>query len=158
MRKLNVISSLVLIGVGIFVCRGAIQMSLGFFRSPGPGLYPLILGVTLGVLAFLLGCYAVFQQIEEPKKTHTATNTRQVWGIIVALLCYAALLPLGGYWLATLILLGLLFKIGGIRSWIYSGSLAVIFTLTTEGLAIVFGIPLPRGNIWRLLFPELPST
>lgn len=158
MKKLDVIGSLVLIGVSIFVCMGAIRMSLGSFRSPGPGLYPLILGLILGIFAILLGLSVLFRHDGQEKRTSTVSNMGQVWAIIVTLLIYSALLPLAGYSVATLLLLASLFQIGGIRSWIYSGLLAVIFTLTTEGLAIVFGIPLPGGTIWRIMFPELPST
>jgi hypothetical protein len=156
-KKLDVIGSLVLIGVSIFVCMEAIRMSLGSFRSPGPGLYPLILGLILGIFAILLGLSVLFRHDGQKKRTSTASNMGQVWAIIVTLLIYSALLPLAGYSVATFLLLASLFQIGGIRSWIYSGSLAVIFTLTTEGLAIVFGIPLPRGNMWRHLFPQLFS-
>ncbi len=152
MKMIDVISSIVIIGFSIFVSLESISMSLGTLRSPGPGLYPLILGLILGGLALLLGFLTLFQPASRPRVRHHAG---QVWAIITTLLAYTVLLPSTGYVIATLLLLGPLFKVGGIRSWFYTGLLAVLFTVATEIFALVFRIPLPRGTIWRIMFPEL---
>lgn len=155
MKKIDVISSIVIIGFSIFVSLEAISMSLGTLRSPGPGLYPFILGLVLGDLALLLGFLTLFQRHNAASRPQVRHHAGQVWAIITTLLAYTVLLPSTGYVIATLLLLGSLFKVGGIRSWFYTGLLAVLFTVATEIFALVFGIPLPGGTIWRIMFPEI---
>jgi putative tricarboxylic transport membrane protein len=140
-------SSLVLFGSGVLVCVGSAQLSLGSLRHPGPGLYPLILGIILGLLAILLGAAAIFRSDQVQKEPSTNFHTGQVWGIVATLLVYALVLPEAGYTLATFFMLGLLFKLGGIRTWWFAGLLAVLFTIGTELLAGVFGIRLPHGLV-----------
>ncbi len=145
MKVSDVASSLVLFSSGTLVCVGSVDLSLGSLRHPGPGFYPLILGIILALLAILLGVSAIFRRDHAQTQRSTRTHAGQVWAIVATLLVYALVLPTAGYTLATFFMMGLLFKLGGVRRWWFVGLLTLLFTLGTEFLAGVAGIQLPRG-------------
>lgn len=144
------------LGVSVLVCAGAIQLSVGSFRLPGPGLYPLILGVSLGILSFIL-CWVGLSERKAEDKGLSALVSPYAWqvgSIIGILFVYTALLPLAGYSVASFLMVGSLFKIGEIeRGWLAAALLALVFTLSSEVLAVVLEIPLPGAILRNLLSP-----
>lgn len=154
---MNLISGLAFLLVSVFVAAGAVSMSLGSLRSPGPGLYPLILAILLGIFSLLL-CWVDREEAQPRGKgvpPATSSHRTDVYSTIGLLLAYAALLPSAGFSVVTLVSLVLLFKIGGIRSWRLVVLLAIAFTVGVKLLAFVLGTPLPQGFVWPFLFPQL---
>ena len=54
MREDDRACSLILLGIALAACFGSFQYEVGTFNNPGPGLFPLVLGVVLGVLSLII--------------------------------------------------------------------------------------------------------
>lgn len=143
--RLNLASGLVFLGVALLVCRAAIEMSLGSLRAPEPGLYPLLLGVTLAVLAVLL-CASALRPAGGAASPARSPHGKAVATTIVTLLAYTALLPTVGFGPSTFLVLGALFRLGGMR-WLGAALLSLAFTGGTMAGAVLLGIALPLGAL-----------
>ena len=153
---MNLLSGLVFLGASVLVSLGSIETSVGSFRSPGPGLYPLILASGLGILSLLLCLVGLSDRRvgRERLRALLSPHTRQVGFIIGILFAYTALLPLAGFSVGSFLMLGTMFKIGEVqRGWSVAALLAVAFTLSAEVLAFVLEIPLPGAILRNLLSP-----
>ncbi len=149
MKRADLVSAAIFLATGAFVCMGAVDLSLGSLRAPGPGLYPLVLGTVLGGAAIWLGATALRSPAGAPGGAAALPSHRgKVAGTVGALLTYAGALPWLGYPLATFGLLLVLFRIGGIRL-----GPALLFALAaalgSQLFAFGLRIPLPPG----VLFP-----
>lgn len=147
--KRDVVSAAIFLGLGVFVSVSSVDLSLGSLRAPGPGLYPLLLGGILGVLAIWLGAMALTSAAGAPgHRPFLPAHAGDVGGTIGALLVYAGALPWLGYPLATFGFLTVLFRIGGTRV-----GPALLFALASalgsQLVALGLRIPLPQG----VLFP-----
>ena len=47
-------SSLVWLGIGLLICVGSLELSLGTFHHPGPGFLSFFAGLIVGVLALVV--------------------------------------------------------------------------------------------------------
>lgn len=138
-------SALILAAFAVAVGAGAVALDPGSLRAPGPGLYPLLLALMLGALAVALGVRGVLQPRAGPA---AVGRSRQVGATVVALGAYGAVLPVLGFPPATLALLVLLFRIGGLRSWWRAAGIAFVATAAAAVLARVLDVPLPAGALW----------
>lgn len=156
----NAISGLVLLGVSAFVAFEAIRLSLGSLRSPGPGLFPLLLSIVLAGLSAALCVRGVLDRRAGRPAARPASrgHARQVWATVLALVAYVVLLPRLGYLVVTFLLLGALFRIGGVRGWMRGGALAAAFTAGVGLLASVLGVPLPDAALWQALLERLAGA
>ena len=146
------VSGWVFLGAGLFACYAAIDMSLGSLQSPGPGLYPLALGVMLAVLAgILLWGRALWPGSRGRGAVPAARSPREktVAAALVTLLAYTALLPTLGFGASTFLVLGVLLRLGRMR-WPALVVLSLAFTGVTIAAASLVSIPLPAG----ILFPR----
>jgi len=147
MRKLELIASIFLVIFSVVACREAYRLSLGKLRTPGPGLYPFL----LGALLLTLSVFYLFKALrswrrEDEIHLWEGLRWRKVILVLSLLFSYALLLESGGFVLCTLLfLMSLLRWVDRQRwYWVYAGSLGidmacyVIFKLWLM-------IQLPRG-------------
>ena len=141
------VSGWVFLGAGLFVCYAAIDMSLGSLQSPGPGLYPLVLGIMLAALAgILLWGRALWPdgRSRGPVAVARSPREKEVAAATVTLLAYTALLPTLGFGPSTFLVLGVLLRLGRMR-WPAVVLLSLAFTGGTIATASLVNIPLPGG-------------
>jgi putative tricarboxylic transport membrane protein len=105
------ISSLVVFVIGLLITWQASKLRLGGFRTPGPGLFPLILGLILILLSLILLIQSrgrlgsrPFSFGESPKRVS------MVYG---SLLAYVAILEYAGFLLSSFLLIFFLFVVLG---------------------------------------------
>ena len=148
-------ATLISIGVCLLIAAGVVVatlgMPLGTARAPGPGFYPLWLGVALGLLGLVLLVDAV-RRLRTPEPQAPSFTLRS-WGraaaTVAILVAYAALLEPVGYPLTTCLFLAALFRLGR-RSSVGTGVLAIVVGLGSWGLfAYLLRVPLPAGYWWR---------
>lgn len=155
---LNLASGLIFLGASVFVCLVAAEMSVGRFQAPGPGLYPLLLGICLGILSLFL-CVEGFSSRRDPDqrlRNLISPHAPQVVLIIASLWTYSMLLALFGYSVATFLVLVLMFRsVDSDRSWGAIAILVLALTLSTEVLAFLLEIPLPGALAREHLVPAL---
>ncbi len=143
-------SSLVLLGLSVYICiETALRLPIGSLNSPGPGLWPLGVGISLGVMS---GGKLVRAIMADEGGAEGTWYPQQTWpriaGIVVALLIYTALLEPLGFVLDTFLLLVVLFRTPEPPKWrsVLLGSAAA-----TAATYVVFEIwlqmQLPKGPL-----------
>jgi hypothetical protein len=148
MRRLEFFVSIFLLIFSIVVCRESYKLSLiGPLRTPGPGLFPFILCVTL----FVLSCLYFFKTLMalwRKQEIHLWRGLR--WGKVILVLAilfsYVLLLEKGGFLFCTYLLLLSLFQWVDKQRWfwVYGGSLGITFIFYAV-FKIWLKIQLPMG-------------
>ena len=100
-------SSLVWLGLAIIICIGSLRLSLGSFQNPGPGFFPFIAGLVLGVLAAVV-YFQARRAASSTKETKGSlwTNPGGVKKVVlttIALLVYAVSMNYLGFLISTFI-------------------------------------------------------
>jgi putative tricarboxylic transport membrane protein len=101
-KRVEVVTSLLLLCFSAFVVVSAMEMKIVVGSTPGPGMFPLGIGIVVGVLSASL----LIENLS-PKKKDKASKFSDMDGIsrILLLICglvvYAALLPTLGYIIST---------------------------------------------------------
>jgi hypothetical protein len=108
----NRISALVFLGISLVICLGSIKLSLGSFRKPGSGLFPLLIGACLGICSSLVILKSYKKRASEEKRDFFS-NMRgflKIGYVILALFLYAIGMNYVGFVLSTLLFLGFLLR------------------------------------------------
>ena len=104
-------TGLIILLIGLAIVWQASLLRLGSFRVPGPGLYPLILGlVTILLSLFLFIPRGVKRQGSSP---FAGGTTKRVAGVYAVMLLYLAVLEYVGFLLASFLLVFFLFAVVG---------------------------------------------
>jgi putative tricarboxylic transport membrane protein len=143
-------SSLVWLGLAIVICIGSLRLSLGSFQNPGPGFFPFIAGLVLGVLAAMVYFQArrAASSSKESKGPLWASpgGAKKIVLTTLALLAYAAGMEHLGFLISTFIFLAFLLRIIEPQRW----GLVILESLLASGISyFIFEIwlqaQLPRG-------------
>jgi putative tricarboxylic transport membrane protein len=128
----------------------SLQMSIGTFRAPGSGLFPLCLGILLMALSGAHVLRVLFQGEEGNKERPVKIPglPRQVilfLGTIVAAILFFSRL---GYPLTSFLMLVALLRILGMKRWAWNVLLSFMVTGASYVLFVQWlKIPLPKGWI-----------
>lgn len=120
MKKADQWSGLVLLILAAFICWGAISLPYGNIHNPGPGFFPLWLGVLLGVMSFGL-ILKVTRQKEGARILWDILAEKIRWGrilaVIIALVLYGFLMDYVGFLILTLLLMAFLLRAIETQPW-----------------------------------------
>lgn len=118
MRRYDMISSLVLLVCGAVIAASSLRIHVGTFRDPGTGLFPLITGILMGIIAggvFVKSCLQSLVAAREPLGADKSLWHRKSTATVVIMLLYAFALEWAGFLTVTLLMLFVLFKaVGGL--------------------------------------------
>jgi putative tricarboxylic transport membrane protein len=144
-------SSLVWLGVGIFICIGSLRLSLGEFHNPGPGFLSFFAGLVI------MGLALVVHLRSRKRRPGTAKEESEpIWGdrqkgykmilTVTALLIYAVGMNYLGFPISTFLFLAFLLKVIEPQRW----SVALIGSLiASAAFYVIFEIglqsQLPKG-------------
>ena len=130
--------------VGLSIIWQASRLRLGSFHTPGPGLYPLLLG---SVIVFLSLCL-VIQSAKATKEaaSFSGPTLKRVASVYVALLFYFVILEYAGFLISTFLLVSYLSIIIGrqrvagalLRAFIITGLSYLLFDVALKS-------ELPKG-------------
>ena len=138
-------SALVFLAVGVLIVLGTRNLRFGSFFRPGPGLFPLCLGVLL--IIFSVISFFVSNPEKLPKLSWGLIPRSAVY-VIGILFAYRFSLPLFGYSLSTLLMFIFLLKVVGGRSWLPTVVWSVVITGVSNLLFIqALGVLFPEGTI-----------
>jgi putative tricarboxylic transport membrane protein len=120
MKKIDTLSSLVLIVFGLIYAYASLKTGMGRINAPGSGLIPF--GTAVLLVLFGLGTMIEARLGQEPAvEAGGALFRGKRWGVVVAvlvsILAYALLLGTLGYVLTTFLILIVLFKMSEGSSW-----------------------------------------
>ena len=112
-KKADQWSGLVLLVIAGFICWGALSLSYGHIHNPGPGFYPLWLGIILGVMAMGLILKATRQK-KGAKVLRDILAEKVRWEkvlfVLMALILYGCLMNFLGYLIVTFLLMAFLLR------------------------------------------------
>ena len=156
MGKVDRVSSILFMLLGIMVIFGSYRLGLGVAHRPGPGFLTFWCGIILWGLSLLLLFRAVMSlRIEKGKKLSQLWLGVTWWKpicLVVALIVYTLALEYLGFLLATIAFLLFLFKAVEPETW----PKAILNAVVAAGICyLLFGIwlqvQLPKGFIENLL-------
>jgi putative tricarboxylic transport membrane protein len=131
----------------IVLCLQASRMPFGEWNQPGPGFFPLAIGVVTGVLAII----AFLQSFAsaEKKSGDVKSETFRWWNIVVivaALIAYALSLEKLGFLTNTFLLISLLLKVVEPQTWKTAILGGVITAVACELVFnVILGAQIPSG-------------
>ena len=137
------------IGMGMFLCIGAVRLNLGHFHKPGPGFISFLAGSLLGLAGFLL----FMGQLVEKRKGGEGKGRisidhfwkKGVW-LLIASFGYCLFLDPLGFVISTVLLIFILIKIMGNRRWFFPFLTSVLVAIITYlAFNVWLRINLPRG-------------
>ncbi len=146
MKTYDLYCALILLLVSIFVSAMSLRFGLGHVRSPGPGFFPLLIGLLLGCISLfmILIAYKAKQKGQNPNER--PSFGRNVLPVLVVLFAYAISIERVGYIIGTSFLLLYLFKVTGSRRWFTSILMAlIVVSVTYLFFGVLLSTPLPKG-------------
>lgn len=149
MRENDRVGSLVLLGVAVAACVGAAQHEVGTLSSPGPGLFPLLLGVVLGVLSLLIlvrDLQARLAAAPSVPSGGVAAFGKEIICVLLALVAYSLLLIPLGFIITTFVVFGFLLRFVTKQKWYLAVVWAAVLAVGAYVIFDVFlRVPLPQG-------------
>jgi len=116
MRRYDMISSLVFLVCGVMITVISLRLHVGTFRDPGSGLFPLITGILMGIVAGGIFIRAHLRSISTGQKP--LGEDKRLWhnkpaAAMMIMLLYAITIDWLGFLTVTLLILFILFKAVG---------------------------------------------
>lgn len=138
--KSDLVTSPLVLAVGLGICLQSIQLGYGSLGRPGPGFLPFWCGTLFVLVALGILVHRVitrpWRTAERPASTGELAILRPIV-ILVAVVLYALLLPAAGFVLSNAVLLVALFRLVWWRSWRF---IAVATVLVDAAFYLVFQV------------------
>ena len=141
--------------LGLGVSFRSLNLKLGSFASPGPGLMPFLLGVGLIICSlFVLGkslLLTLGKRKGQQQSIWADVDLKKVMVVVACLLGYSLILERAGFALASFLILTILFKTVGSQKWT-SVLIASIFAVIVSYVVfiVVLKVELPPGFLGRI--------
>jgi putative tricarboxylic transport membrane protein len=149
MKRHDQMSSLVWLVFAIYICIESSRLPFGSFHNPGPGFLPLLIGLILGILSFLV--FLLARLSKETEKIGQSWYPKERWKkliwVLVALFAYAVCLEILGFLISTFLLLVFLFRAGiETQKWVWAiGGSAVASLSSYAVFELWLKTQLPKG-------------
>jgi putative tricarboxylic transport membrane protein len=135
------LGSLVPLALGVYGVVVAIGLGVGSLSAPGAGLWPLVISVVMIAASGIALIRARHDEDVEAFDRGIVT----VGLSVASLLAYAALLPLVGFEIPTVLLLFFWMKVLGKEGWRSSVTVAIVATVVVYALFILLlAVPIPH--------------
>jgi putative tricarboxylic transport membrane protein len=151
MKRAEVIAGLGFLTIGGVVMWEGIDLGVGRLRQPGAGFSLVGLGGALIALSLLVAIQGLADRGASPVLFRD-TRWGRVLATVIALVTYAAVLPLIGFLAATPILLLVLLRAIDPVRWPIAGAIAVSASgITWYVIQKWLAIQLPAGSLWEFV-------
>ncbi len=147
LKRLDLIKGICFLIFSLIVCYESTHLSLWSGKKPGPGLFPLFLGIALALLSLVFIFVKGFRQRKEAIASEANPgNKKRILLALGILISYAIVLPFLGFVISSFFLIFFLFSLSYPGKWIVSGTASVLVSLTFYVIfQILLKIQLPRG-------------
>jgi putative tricarboxylic transport membrane protein len=147
MKRLDLIKGTVLLIFSLIVCYESICLPLWSGRKPGPGLFPLFLGIILGMLSLVFIIVKGFRQNKEAVPLWVSRGNRnRVLLTFGMLMIYAIGLPYLGFLVSTFFLIFVLLLLSYSGKWVVLGITSSFISIAFYIIfQILLKIQLPHG-------------
>ncbi len=151
MKRRDLLSSLVWMGLGALFIVGSLQQGLMRKGVPGPGFLPFITGIALIVLSLFVFVPAICRREGGDQRIPffpERDSLKKLALALIALFAYCYALMQVGYVLTTFVFMAFMARIMEPRAWATSLLVAFLTTAATYFLFMVLlEVQLPRGLI-----------
>lgn len=120
MPKQDKISTVFWLLVSCLICVESLRIPIGSWHDPGPGLLPLVCGITLGLLSLIAFAEAWRNESTDHREILSSMRWSRLILVIGCLVVYALLLEKLGFLLATFGFLLVILRSVGFHRWIVS--------------------------------------
>lgn len=156
MKRRDLVSSLFFLGVGGLFSVASFNHSIWDQYGPGPGFFPLLLGIIFSILSFLLFIVSSFKK--EPKEDEFVESDSLDFRIIrktviylVFLFCFYFLFDRLGFLLTILFFMMGVLILFSRKSIKFSLSLSILASILTYLIFVrLLGVQLPEGILQNL--------
>ncbi len=134
LRNKDKLSSLLLLLFSLFVCIGSYRYSIGSLHKPGPGFFPFLGGLVLGLLSLSHFLMVTTKRREETRKGEPITPGKRWRSLIlplVVLFAYPSFLPVMGFVLTTFFFILVLLRFVGPVRWSMALKVAIGVTIVS---------------------------
>lgn len=146
MKKYDIYGAILWAGMAIFIIATAPKIGLGIPRSPGPGLFPLMVGYILLFFSTLMIIIAIHNKKDSQDFNIWPHFRGTVFFNFSILIAYTFLLEHIGFIISSLLLLIYLFRISGKRKWWFSIGFAFLIVSTAYYFfGILLSAQFPKG-------------
>ena len=140
-------SSLFFLFFAFLICIESLRLPLGSLGEPGPGFFPLGIGIVLGVLSVVAFFQARLSKARELRKSwYAETIKKNVILSLIALFAFSVFLEMLGFLLCTFLFLIILFRGMQAKPWIIAVGQSIIICLSCYVLfELLLKSQLPKG-------------
>ncbi len=135
----------------LFYLATAVRLPLGTRSQPGPGVYPILVGLLMLASSLGLALQALLSRraAQSPVEWPSGLGRWRMLAVAGAAAAYILLVPYLGDALAGMGAMLLVLRVMGMRRWLVASALAVAMALTFHYVFVVLlSIPLPRGVLF----------
>jgi len=151
MKKYDLITSIIWMGLGITVAIGSYRLKLGSLGNPGAGLMPFLLGISLSLSSSPILIRSLMTKDKERHESiWSGIEFKKLILVPASLIGYAMILEKAGFVVTTFLLLFVLFKIIGSRKWSFALITSALVVLLSYLLFVtLLKVEMPLG-IWGI--------
>jgi putative tricarboxylic transport membrane protein len=149
MKRNDQISSLACLLLAVYICLQSLAYSIGSWRYPGPGFFPLGMGIFLGLLSITVYSRVRSSKPQEKEEPWYPRERRKALILVlIALFGYAIFLEILGFLISTFLLLFFLFIVVEPQRWIVAAGGSLLASFSSYALfELCLKIRLPKG-LW----------
>jgi putative tricarboxylic transport membrane protein len=147
LNKHDLTSSLIFLAAALCMCVGSLRLSIGTVSSPGPGFFPFLAGAILGIFSLVLLAQS-FKKVEGEEKS----LWQSIWGgwkivsVLIVLVAYVFGMNYLGFFLGTILFLGLLLRGMGHQTWLLTIVASLLGAIISYGIFQAWlDVQLPHG-------------
>ena len=148
MRKGNIVSSLIIIALGVFMIMEARNMHSGFGGGLSPGVFPTLIGYAFAVLGAIQLAWEFIPRFKSQDEVNWPEGEwrKKVLCMMGGILVYMSIIEVVGFALATLLLVIWALKILGSYKWQVNIGLGVLVAgICTLVFQVLLDVNLPVG-------------
>jgi hypothetical protein len=146
MRKNEVIPSIAWIIIGILICFAAIDLKLGSWSMPQPGLFPFLLGCGIVALSVLHIVSQLYKKSQEDKTLFPLEGFKRILLVFALLVFYTLGLERLGFMPCTCLFFLIILKSLGRKTWVFTILTSLIVTILSYVIfEIGLKVNLPKG-------------
>jgi hypothetical protein len=135
--------------LGVAYLIGSLNLGIGSTISPGAGLYPLFVGITLISIALPLFLLSLKQKEPQQAKEEAfpkGKDLKRVVALALTFIFFAVFLKPLGYWVCGTVLMGASLKLLGMQGWGKNVSISILTTAISYFLFVsILKVPIPLG-------------
>jgi len=150
----DLISALFYSCFGLFYLISSFKYDVGTAMTPGPGLFPRIIGFIMLLCGFLLIFSSLYNRKEKEKLSATwdglsGKNLVSAMLVIGSVTFYLLVINYVGFLIASSILVLFLAWVMGGRNWLFNVTLGIVSSGLTYWLFwVIMRVPIPQGSLW----------